>query len=271
VTAALAGRTFPLGSVTVRGVPPYALDNPAQVLETPDGALLVAERGTHNRILRIDPATGAFSVFARGIPSPWGLGYAADGSLLVSSTSGLYRAAPGESPTRIADVSISPFAVLRDGGIAFANETSVGIIPAGTSRPRLLSVGVNFAHGLAVLEDGALAVSDTGNGRLLRIDPDGGSATVITRALKTPLGLAAEPSGALLVVDFDGGRVVRVSPSGVLATVAEGLVKPYALTRARDGTVYVTEAGEVARASGGLRRVEPDGTVTTIRLHTRQN
>jgi sugar lactone lactonase YvrE len=189
--------------------------------------------------------------------------------LLVSSTSGLYHVVAGKSPTRVADVSISPFAVLPDGGIAFANETSIGIIPAGTARPRLLPVSVNFAHGLAVLEDGALAVSDTGNRRLLRVDPDSGSATVITRGLKTPLGLAAEPSGSLLAVEFDSGSLVRVSPSGALKTVARGLVKPYALTRARDGSIYVTEAGDVARASGALRRVAPDGTVTRVRLHAR--
>lgn len=269
VTAVLAGRAFPLGSVSVRAAPPYALDNPAQVLETKDGALLVAERGARNRILRIDPASGEFSVFARGIQSPWGLGYAADGSLLVSSTSGLYRVSQGASPTRIADLSVSPFAVMKDGGIAFANETSVGIIPAGSARPRVLPVSVNFAHGLVVLDDGGLAVSDTGNGRLLRVDPESGSATVITRALKTPLGLAAEPSGSLLAIEFDSGTVVRVSPAGAVTTVARGLVKPYALTRARDGTVYVTEAGDVSRASGALRRIAPDGTVATIRLRTR--
>jgi sugar lactone lactonase YvrE len=263
VTALLAGRTFRLGSVSVHAAAPYALDNPAQVVEAKNGALLVAER---NRVIRVDPATGAFTVFATGIPSPWGLGFAADGSLLVSSTSGLYRVAQGRSPARIADVSMSPFVVMPDGGIAFANETSVGIIPAGAVRPRLLPVNVNFAHGLALLEDGGIAVSDTGNDRLLRIDPDGGSATVITRALKTPLGLVAEPSGSLLAVGFDSGSIVRVSASGNITTVARGLVKPYALTRVRDGTVYVTEAGKVAQASGALRRVAPDGTVTTIRL-----
>jgi hypothetical protein len=266
VTALLAGRTFRVGSVSVHAAAPYALDNPAQVVETNDRALLVAERGARNRVIRVDTASGEFSVFASGIPSPWGLGYAGDGSLLVSSTSGLYRVAQGRSPARIADVSISPFAVMPDGGIAFANETSVGIIPAVAAPPRLLPVEVNFAHGLALLPDGGLAVSDTGNGRLLRVDPDDGSATVITRALKTPLGLVAEPSGSLLAVEFDSGSVVRVSASGKVTTFAHGLVKPYALTRARDGSVYVTEAGDVARASGALRRVASDGTVTTIRL-----
>jgi glucose/arabinose dehydrogenase len=266
VTASLAGRNYKLASVFVRAAAPYALDNPAQVIEAQDGALLVAERGTRNRILRVDPTTGAFTVLATDVPSPWGLGFDTDGSLLVSSTSGLYRVADGKSATKVADVSISPFAVMKDGDVAFANETSVGIIPAGSGRPRLLPVTVNFAHGLALLGDGELAISDTGNGRLIRVDPVDGHTTVITTALKTPLGLIAEPSGSLLAVEFDRGQVVRVSVAGDVTTFARGLSKPYALARTHDGTVYVMEAGDVARASGALRRVAPDGTVATIRL-----
>ena len=265
VTASLAGRNYRLASVSVRAAAPYALDNPAQVIEAQDGTLLVAERGARNRVLRVDPTTGAFAVLATGVPSPWGLGFDTDGSLLVSSTSGLYRVAGGKSTTKVADVSISPFGVMKDGSVAFANETSVGIITAGAG-PRLVSASVNFAHGLAILGNGELAISDTGNGRLIRVDPADGRTTVITTALKTPLGLLAEPSGSLLAIEFDSGRVVRVSAAGDVTTFARGLSKPYALTRAHDGTVYVTEAGDVARASGALRRVAPDGTVTTIRL-----
>jgi len=266
VTATLAGRRFALGTVSVRPVPPYALDNPAQVLVETGGTLLVTERGSRNRILRVDPATGAFTVFATGIPSPWGLASAGGGSVLVSSTSGLYRVAPGGRPARIADLSISPFAVLPGGDIAFANETGVGIIAAGGGRPRFLQADVDFAHGLALLPDGKLAVSDTGNDRLLRVDPDGGAPKVIAGGLKSPMGLAAEPSGSLLLIEFDSGRVVRIDPAGSVRTVASGFKTPYALTRAGDGTVYVTEAGEVSRATGLLRRIAPDGTVTTIRL-----
>src|SRR4051794_26452236 len=97
-----------------------------------DGALLVAERGTHNRLLRVNPATGATRVYATGIPSPWGLGYARDGSILVSSTGGLYRVRPR---ARIAPTSVSPFAVLADGRIAYANETSAGVIAGGRAHP----------------------------------------------------------------------------------------------------------------------------------------
>ncbi len=105
--------------------------SPAQVLVLKDGALLVAERGTHDRLLRVNPTTGATTVFARGLGKPWGLAYARDGSLLVSSTNGFCRLRPHSRPTRIAAVSISPLAVLADGRVAYSNETSVGLLTGG--------------------------------------------------------------------------------------------------------------------------------------------
>ena len=81
------------------------------------------------------------------------------------------------------------------------------------------------------------------------------------------MGIAAEPSGSLLVIVFDSGSVVRISRSGRKETVARGFTTPYGLTRAPDGTLYVTEAGEVSRATGRLVRIARDGTRTTIPLH----
>jgi sugar lactone lactonase YvrE len=243
----------------------YRLDNPAQVLVLRDGALLVAERGTHNRLLRVSPATGRTSVFARGIAAPWGLGYARDGSILVSSTTGLYRLRRGVRPVRVAAVSISPFAVLLDGRIAYANETSVGLIAQGRA-PVTLPVSVNAPHGLARLPDGTLAVSDTGNNRILRVDPVDGASTVISTSVTSALGLVAEPSGTLLTVEYSSGRLLRVDASGATTVDASGLRKPYALARARSGTVYVTEAGDLSRPTGSLRRVLPDGRTSVIRL-----
>jgi hypothetical protein len=191
---------------------------------------------------------------------------AGDGSLLVSSTSGLYRVAPGGRPTRIADVGVSPFTILPGGEVAYAHESSVGILPPGGGRPRILPTKVDFAHGLVLLPGGDLAISDTGNNRLLSVDPGTGATRVVASGLKTPMGLALEPSGSLLVIEFDARRVVRVTPSGAQTTLAGGFGTPYALARAADGSVYVTEAGEVSRATGSLRRIAPDGTVTTVRL-----
>ena len=243
------------------GAPQYRLDNPAQVLVMKDGALLVAERGTHNRLLRVNPTTGTTRVYATGFGAPWGLAYARDGSILVSSTSGLYRLRPR---ARVAAVSVSPFVPLPDGRIAYANETSAGVIAGGKARPWPMSVSA--PHGLTLLPDGALALGDTGNDRILRIDPATGSSTVLTDKVSTALGVAAEPSGSVLTVEYTSGRLLRVDTSGTVSVVATGLRKPYALARSRTGVVYVTEAGELSRPTGTIRRVLSDGRTSVVPL-----
>jgi sugar lactone lactonase YvrE len=240
---------------------PYRLDSPAQVLVMRDGALLVAERGTHDRLLRVNPATGTTSVYATGLDEPWGVGYARDGSILVSATNGLYRLRPRK---KVASVGVSPFAVLPDGRVAYANRTSVGVLTGG--KARTWPVSVSAPHGLALLPDGALALGDTGNNRILRIDPASGSSTVLTDKVSTALGVAAEPSGSVLTVEYDSGRLLRVGRDGAVSVVASGLRKPYALARTRTGTVYVTQSGDNFQPTGSIARVTPDGHVSTIRL-----
>jgi sugar lactone lactonase YvrE len=70
----------------------------------------------------------------------------------------------------------------------------------------------------------------------------------------------------VLTVEYGSGRLLRVDPSGAVAVVASGLRKPYAIARARNGTVYVTEAGELSRPTGSLRRVLPDGRTSAVPL-----
>src|SRR5207249_8714949 len=204
--------------------------------------------GTHDRVVRVNHASGRTTVFERGIDDPWGLGYARDGTILLSSRSGLYRIRSGARPARIAAVNASPFAALPDGRIAYANETSVGLLARGRAHP--LPVQVSIPHGLALLPDGTIAVSDTGNNRILRIGLSG-ETTVITARVSNALGLLAEPGGTLLTVEYGSGRLLRTDPAGTITVVARGLHKPYALTRAASGAGFVTEP------TGTIRRILP--------------
>ena len=265
ISAVLGRREFRLTRVDVSEAS-YALAQPGQLLVV-DGSILVAERGDRDRVLRVDPATGSFVVFGTGIPEPFGFARARDGSILVSGESGLYRlSATGGKAERIVDVEAGPIAVAPNGDVFFGNRSSLGRLTIASRRVETFPIDVSVPHGLALAPDGTLVVSDTGNDRILRVDLGSGRTTVDADRLRAPLGLVLEPSGAALVVEFDAGTVLRVDATGSRNVVASGLVKPYAVDRAAGGTLYVVESGDDRRASGRLRRVEADGSVSTLRL-----
>jgi streptogramin lyase len=259
--AVVHGRATRLARIHV--TPSYALELPAGILARDDGSLLVVERG-RNRILEVGP-DGRFDVFARGIPAAWGL--EADGtSALVSGGDGIYRvAAKNERAARIATVRASPIVRAPTGDIYYANESEVGRIAAGSGEPRPFNVEVAAPHGLA-LETDALYVSDTGNGRILRIDLASGVVTLHASGFHNLLGIEPEPDGSLLGTEHDTGRVLRIPRSGPAEIVATGLHKPYALDRAADGTLWVVESGEVGRPSGRIARIDARGAVSRLTL-----
>lgn len=53
--------------------------------------------------------------------------------------------------------------------------------------------------------------------------------------------MAVEPSGDLLVAEFFTGSLLRITPTGRRTRIGDRLVRPCALTRMPDGTIYVVE------------------------------
>jgi hypothetical protein len=262
LVARLGPRTIRLGAILVTPGE-LLLAEPGQALAFPDGSFLVAERASRDRVLRVAPG-GSARVFARGLDDPFGLAAAADGSVLVSTSRGIYRIRDGGVPELVASVRAGPIAQSPLGDIFYAEAQEVGRISAGGIVHRY-AVEVEVPHGLVYSADGTLAVADSGHDRILRLDPGSGAASVVAGSLDTPLALVEEPSGALLVAEYRAGKVTRVTAVG-RTTVASGLRNPYALARTLDGTVYVVEAGSPARPSGRVKRVAPDGTVQQLRL-----
>jgi hypothetical protein len=256
LTALVAGQSFALGRIRVLASYPLAL--PAQILALDDRALLVVERQGRDRILRVDVDTGRFSVATTRIPSPWGLARDMDGRVFVSGGSGIYEL----GGRKVAAVPASPIAAAPNGDLYFAEESRVGRIRRD-GRVETLTTAVAAPHALVLRRDGSLVVADSGNGRLLRIDPATRATAVVTGGLRNPLGMIESADGTLLVAEFDAGRLLRIGDGRVLA---HGLRKPYALTETAGGSIYVVESGDAGRPSGGIARVAGDGTVVRLRL-----
>jgi NHL repeat len=76
------------------------LRNPAQVAETPDGGLLIADAG-NGAVRRVLP-TGTIETLTSGLTDPSGVLQLPDGSVLVAAAAGIHQLVPGAPRQRIA-------------------------------------------------------------------------------------------------------------------------------------------------------------------------
>lgn len=145
-------------------------------------------------------------------------------------------------------------------------------------------------HGLAVGPAGELYIANGTPGRVLSVAPDGlltptaggGKAGAIgDRGLATsawltyPLGVALDAGGGLYVAVSSHKRVRRIDPVGTITTIAGEGSQGFrgdggpAISASLNGPsdVAVDSAGNVFIADTGnhrIRKVAPDGTITTI-------
>ncbi len=130
--------------------------------------------------------------------------------------------------------------ILQPAGVGAA-ESSYTIDPS-TGRREAIPSCYEYEETIAVLEglgsmkgirdlymtgDDRLFVADTGNDRILSIDPATGTATAFTgpddRPLKGPEGVFVDAGGDLYIADTGNERIVHLSPDG---TFIEAFVKP---------------------------------------------
>lgn len=167
---------------------------------------------------------------------------------------------------------------------------------AGTGRTGFAGDGgpavaarLNAPSCVARAADGSVLVVDAGNRRVRRVAPDGTITTVAgdgsagppaegvpaTATGMSPQALAPLPDGTVLVTDPAARRVLRIGADGILTTFAgtgragtdgDGgpaararLVMPWGIAREQDGSVVVADLGGQT-----VRRIRPDGTITTV-------
>jgi sugar lactone lactonase YvrE len=170
--------------------------------------------------------------------------------------------------------------------------TVAGIGASGYSGDGGHAVDARFGglHGLGFDRAGQLYVLDSARNVVRRIAPDGVIATVVgtgkagfggdnapasAATLNGPLDIAFDSAGNLFIADMN--RIRKVTPEGTITTVAGPgnpssigdhgpateafLSRPLGLAVDREENLYLSEFGTNANR---VRRVTPDGTITTV-------
>ena len=242
------------------------LQEPYRVLVGPNGSLLIAD-GRSGRIVRVNPESGARTVYARGLGRVTDLSYGPRRSLYVVNGSRVVRFSAKKTKRVVARGFSSAF------GIAVAANGSFYVVDternrvfrfAGGKRKVVASTGLDQPLGIAIGTNGVVYVADSHHGRIVRIAPGRRLEPVVT-GLELPASVTAEPDGSLLIVDHvrhdRPGKILRRLPSGELRTLSSGAIM--AVTSAdvaRDGTAYATSflAPFLGRVDAG-GRLEPLG------------
>lgn len=201
-----------------------------------------------------------------GFARPFGLAFAPDGTLYVST-----------------DNDQAGHHDLMSG--------TIWRVDVGTGKAVVVANAIGRPRGLLVLPDGRIAVADYLHHVIELVDPNTGRATTIAGSFdlhgmvdgagavarfSAPYALAMRSNGKLLVTDFDNNRLREVGLDGTTITVAGGadagfvdgtmatarFSHPQGLSMASNGDIYLTDLGNyrVRRISGDkVETVAGDG------------
>jgi streptogramin lyase len=245
-----------LAMVALAG-PAVTFTQPTSIDVEPSGKLLVVENNP-GRILRVDPANGRITVLARSLARPYAIVRAPSGAVFVSVGRTIRRLGGGVVARSAAD--IGPLAVARDGRLYYATGTGVFWVGHGRLRSR---VKIRSPHGLAVMRDGAVLVSDTEGNRIVRIARDGTASTFAT--VISPRGIDVASNGTVFVVDPVARRIAHLAGDGrSLGYRGPALPgDPYDVQVTGNGSLLVLEAGQV----GDVQVINVRGRVSVLKRH----
>lgn len=146
------------------------------------------------------------------------------------------------------------------GGVLYAADFTAGVVRR-IERGGRVSVAARLSQVTSVAAAGASVYAVTMSGRLARISSRGAVTWIRVRGgLDRPHGIAVDRDGSLLVGE-DSRRVRRVDPATGRATLVVDGVDTNRIAVGRGGTLYL--AGST-RTGGTLRRLRPDGTLSTL-------
>lgn len=263
-----------------------------------------------------------------GIELPSSVAVAADGTVYYGKPGAVYRATPEGQHViamgargSVRDVALGPDASVYaiDGSDRVIRRLSpdgtVTVVAGGgqccgvTDNIPAVGAWIRDPVGIAVDQEGSLYIADNHEHLVRKVSPDGIITTVAGTAYSMPYSnsphfkgdggpateawlyhpsdVAIGPDGSLYIVDRGNYRIRRVSPDGIITTVAgngskahsgdggpalqAGFYGPHSVAVGADGSIYVSEFETVYTAGGtvhaygnAVRRIGPDGIITTI-------
>jgi hypothetical protein len=286
VCCALAAGAVAAGTPAPGTIVTFAeLAKPRGLALLPDASVLVPEPFAAD-VRRVTPDGAVITVAGSGVPGfggdggpateaeldqPHGVALLPDGGFVIADAlnNRIRRVWPDGTITTVAGTGEDAFS--GDGGPA---------VNAAIGAPR----------GIASLADGTLLIADSDNNRIRRVAPDGTIETVAgdgtagfsgdggpagSAELGKPFAVAPLPDGGFLIADTANSRIRLVGPDGTIGTVAGDGLAGFA---GDGGPATVAELDHphavIAMPRGGflvadtenhrVRRVWPDGTITTI-------
>ena len=166
----------------------------------------------------------------------------------------------------------------ENNAVRYISGGRVQTLNCSTKEPDLPSSGgravFTYPTGLAAGSDGSLYVSDTHQGAIRKITPDG-NVTTFASGLSDPMGLCwsggtpyVAETGANRIVKIENGQISLVAGSGQEGSTdgpasQAAFAFPQGVAVDQDGAVYVADTG-----NGAVRRVKNGETVTVLSRET---
>ncbi len=261
---------------------------PAGIALSPDETILyVAESGSH-RIRAIDLVGGGISTVAGDTTGAYGGdgGPATDAQLrnpydvAVDASGNLVIADTNNHRIRYVDRTTGIITTIAGTGLNGTTGDAGAATDARIGSPR----------GVAILDDGDIAIAHVTGNRVRRIDSTTGTITTIAggavrssdgdggpatdAVLFQPWDSVEAPDGSTWIVERSANRVRRIAADGTITTVAGGsqgfsgdggpataaqLGLPRGIAFGPDGTAYLADTN-----NWRVRAIAPDGTISTV-------
>ena len=292
--------TYLITTVAGNGVPGFSGDGGAAVqasLNTPAGIAVDAAGSLYiadcknNRIRKVSPGGVITTVAGNGsagfsgdggpatgarLNGPQGVAVDPAGNLYIADT-GNYRVRKVSSSGTITTVAGNGewtfFSPIGDGGPAIKASLNKPVDVAIDSAGNLFVADADlFMLRVRKVSPTGIITTAAGNGSLF-FSGDGGPA--VSAGLGIPAGVAVDAVGNLYIATEDRNRIRKVTPGGIISTIAgseqvgfsgdggpataASLTHPLDVAVDSTGSIYIADS-----RNQRIRKVTPDGTITTI-------